>query len=83
MPRNHKAGHGQCERVLALFREHAGEWIPLTALMNLHITQYNARITELRAMGHRIVNRTEWREGEKHSWYKYEGEHEPAKTNRG
>jgi hypothetical protein len=47
--------------------------VPLPWILDLRIGQYNTRIKELRAQGHRIYNRTEWRGRVRHSWFVYRG----------
>jgi hypothetical protein len=60
-------------KLLDLFERHPGEEIALNVILRLGVAQYNARIKQLRDEGHRITNRTEWKEGRKFSWFKYEG----------
>jgi Helix-turn-helix domain len=66
-----------CDRLLALFEENRGQEISLVRILALGIAQYNARILELRAAGHVITNRTEWKGSAKHSWFRYEGKAAP------
>ena len=61
------------DKILKLFEKHRGEEVALNVILRLGVAQYNTRIRELRAEGHRITNRTEYREGRKFSWFKYEG----------
>jgi hypothetical protein len=61
----------QAQRILALLD--GGEWIPLPRILSLGIAQYNTRIWELRQAGHAIENRTEERDGQRHSWYRLVG----------
>jgi len=61
------------DRLLDFFRAHQGVEVPLTRILDLRIAQYNRAIKELRAQGHVIENRTEWRGMVKHSWYVYRG----------
>ena len=49
-----------------------GDWVPLPKILELRISQFGARIFELRPMGLRIVNRTRTVAGVKHSWYRLE-----------
>jgi hypothetical protein len=60
----------QRERIRALLERHRGQWVELPAILRLGIAQYNARIRELRREGCAIENRCEYREGEKHSWFR-------------
>jgi Helix-turn-helix domain len=53
-------------RILALLIEARGSWVPLPAILELQISQYGARIFELRRMGFVIENK---RDGE-HSWFR-------------
>lgn len=56
----------QCDRLLALLNSRANEWVSLPDILVLGIAQYNARIFELRSLGHRIENK---QEGD-HSWFR-------------
>jgi hypothetical protein len=47
----------QSQRILELLRSHAGDWVPLPEILELHIAQYSARIHELRLRGHKIESR--------------------------
>lgn len=49
----------QRDELLALFESRANEWVPLPDILNLGIAQYNARIYELRRLGHRIESKQE------------------------
>ena len=44
----------QRQRIFLLLGSRIGKWVPLTAILDLRIGQYNARIKELRAAGHNI-----------------------------
>lgn len=57
-------------KILALLEEHAGQEVPLPAILKLGVAQYGARILELRRAGRTIENRAEWREGKKYTWFK-------------
>jgi len=46
------------------------QWISLAQILDLRVSQYSARIHELRKAGCEIENRTEWRNGELHSWFR-------------
>jgi hypothetical protein len=56
----------QRDRLLALLAERASAWVPLPDILALGIAQYNARIFELRSMGHRIESK---QEGDR-SWFR-------------
>jgi hypothetical protein len=60
----------QRSRILRLFIEARGEWVPLPDILTLGIAQYGARILELRRTGFSIENRTERRDGTRHSWFR-------------
>jgi len=61
----------QRDRILELLVRAQGSWVGLPQILDLHIGQYNARILELRGMGHTIENKTERdSRGEIHSWYR-------------
>ena len=60
----------QRDRLLDLLRENAGQWVGLPRILDLRISQYGARVHELRKMGHNIENRTEHRDGQVHSWFR-------------
>jgi Helix-turn-helix domain len=62
--------HKQTDAILALLEEANGQWVPLPAILQLGIAQYNSRILELRRTGHRIENRVESANGARHSWYR-------------
>ncbi len=56
----------QRDRMLALLRGGAGSWVPLPDILRLGIAQYNARIYELRRLGHCIESK---QEGDQ-SWFR-------------
>lgn len=56
----------QRDRLLALLESRLREWVPLPRILDLGIAQYNARIYELRRLGHRIENK---QEGDR-SWFR-------------
>jgi Helix-turn-helix domain len=56
----------QRSRILELLIDARGSWVPLPEILELQISQYGARILELRRMGFIIENR---REGEQ-SWFR-------------
>jgi hypothetical protein len=66
----------QRDRLRELLLAAHGGWIPLPQILELKISQFGARLLELRRLGYRIVNRTENVNGKKCSWYKLE----PAST---
>lgn len=69
----------QCQRLLSFFTERQGQKIRLPELLDLNISQYNARILELRRQGHVIECGEEIRSGvERHTWYIYRGRAEAA-----
>jgi hypothetical protein len=49
----------------------SGRWLAITEIMRLGIAQYNARVFELRRLGHYVDNWREWSDfdGEYHSWF--------------
>ncbi len=59
----------QQQRILALLRSRPNEWISLPEILMLGCAQYNARIHELRSLGHKIENKTQEVEGVRYSWY--------------
>ena len=61
--------HSQRGRILQLLIDAHYDWVPLPELM-ARAAQYNSRILELRRLGFRIENRTELRDGKKHSWFR-------------
>lgn len=63
----------QCARLLAFFQKRAGEWIPLPEILNLHMSQFGARIFQLRRRGYQIENKMETVDGQRHSWYRLSG----------
>ena len=46
------------------------QWVSLPQILDLRISQYSARVYELRQMGAVIENRTEWKNGELCSWFR-------------
>ncbi len=57
-------------RILGLLVGARGSWVGLPEILDLHISQFGARIKELRALGFDISNRMETVDGEKRSWYR-------------
>jgi hypothetical protein len=49
-----------------------GGWVPLPEILALKVAQYNARLSELREQGFKIINRTERVNGKTHSWFRLE-----------
>ena len=49
----------QRQRILDLLSSRSGQWVPLPQLLDLRISQFGARILELRREGYQIENRTE------------------------
>ncbi len=49
----------QRDRLLALMKSRVNLWVPLPDILALGIAQYNARIFELRRLGHRIKSKQE------------------------
>jgi hypothetical protein len=65
--------HGtQRSKILAELVSARGDWVPLPSILELTISQFGARIFELRRLGFRVVNRTRNVNGVKHSWYRLE-----------
>jgi len=60
----------QRDRILALLLRSRGDWVPLTQILELHISQYGARIFELRRLGFQIENKTWWLDGRRHSAFR-------------
>ena len=61
----------QTARIVAMFRERSPNWVPLTDILALRISQYGARIYQARhKWGLNIENRTETIDGKKHSWFR-------------
>ena len=57
--------------ILRLLIDARGGWVSLPQILDLHISQFGARIFELRRAGFRIENRTERDDsGVVHSWYR-------------
>jgi Helix-turn-helix domain len=69
----------QRERILELFLARPGQWIPLWEILDLKISQFGARLLELRAEGYVIVNRKEWHGSQQLSWYRLESEPTPTR----
>ena len=66
------ARNTQRAKILAELVSAHGEWVPLPTILALKISQFGARMFELRRLGFRIVNRTSNVDGIKHSWYRLE-----------
>jgi hypothetical protein len=62
----------QRDRILALLLNAQGEEVPLPQILELKISQFGARIKEIREAGHIVRNRTERRDGRIFSWYRLE-----------
>jgi hypothetical protein len=69
----------QRRAILELLLRHKYKWVPLPQILRAMgpgttISQYNARIFELRnkqwGNGLDIENKTQWENGKKHSWYR-------------
>lgn len=56
----------QRNRLLALLNARANLWVPLPDILTLRIAQYNARIHELRSLGHHIESK---QDGDR-SWFR-------------
>lgn len=59
----------QREQILQLLIEAGGE-VPTTRLAEVGGLQYSARVHELRAAGHNILNRTEVRDGVRRGFFR-------------
>ncbi len=59
----------QRTRILRRLIDARGGWAPLPEIMAC-AAQYNARILELRRRGFNIENRTEHKNGARHSWFR-------------
>ena len=64
----------QKERLKELFTRQPEEWIPLPTILSMFISQYGARLKELRGEGMNILNKVEWQDGKKKSWFMYVAE---------
>ncbi|MGA9508149.1 MAG: hypothetical protein WBV55_05825 [Candidatus Sulfotelmatobacter sp.] len=62
----------QRDVILDVLQRARGQEVPLPAILSLRISQFGARIKELRAEGHIIRNRVEHRDGQVFSWYRLE-----------
>jgi hypothetical protein len=61
----------QTARIVALLRGRSPNWVPLPEILNLRISQYNARLYQARHQwGLNIESRVEIVDGEKHSWFR-------------
>lgn len=65
----------QRQRIFLLLGSRIGEWVPLTAILDLRIGQYNARIKELREAGHNIECKVENVGRSRHSSYRLVPKH--------
>ena len=61
----------QTARIVGLLRERRGQWVPLTDILALTISQYSARVYQARhEWGLNIENRVEIVNGQKHSFFR-------------
>jgi hypothetical protein len=58
-------------KILALLISARGDWVPLPRITAC-AAQYNARIHELREMGHVIRSKVREEGGRRHSWFRLE-----------
>jgi len=56
--------------ILAVLLEARGHWVGLPRILELKISQFGARILELRRLGFDIENRQETVDGQRRSWYR-------------
>ena len=69
----------QTAYIVELLRSRRGDWIALSEILALHIAQYGARIYQARhEWGLKIENKTEVRDGVRHSWFRLVEEQRPA-----
>ena len=62
---------GQCDRILAVLKASEGQWVPLPRLLELQVSQYGARVHELRKRGWQIENKSEYQtDGSRHTWFR-------------
>ena len=61
----------QKQRLKELFLQNKNEWVSLKTILSLYISQFGARIFELRGEGMKIENKTELVDGRRYSCYKY------------
>jgi hypothetical protein len=67
----HDTRKTQRSSILALLIAAKGLWVPLPDILELRISQFGARLYELRHYLHlNIENRTETVDGVRHSWYR-------------
>jgi Helix-turn-helix domain len=70
----------QCDRILSLLHAHAGQWVTIPMMMELHIADYRRRIFELRQEGWLIETMPQTYEGTvRHSGYRLKVHKEPSK----
>jgi hypothetical protein len=75
-----RASKTQGAAILAELINARGAFVPLPEILK-HAAQYSARIHELRRMGFKIENKTEIRDGVRHSWFRLEN-HQPVSNTR-
>jgi hypothetical protein len=68
----------QRSRLLQLLIEARGAEVPLPQILDLRISQFGARIHELRKLGFKITNRTERIAGVVHSYFRLELGEQPT-----
>ena len=69
-PMNPQAKKTQRERLLELFLSAHGAEVGLPQILSLQISQFGARLKELRALGFNIQNRQEHHGGQTYSFYR-------------
>jgi Helix-turn-helix domain len=77
-------GTTQREAILKLLTAARGQEVSLPQILGLKISQFGARILELRRQGYVIKNRIAHEDGKVLSWYRLEGKKEtpaPPSTN--
>lgn len=60
----------QRARIFDLLKSRQGQWVPLPEILSLGFAQFGSRIFELRRDGHKIENKTEYKNDKVLSWYK-------------
>jgi Helix-turn-helix domain len=60
----------QTRQIVDLLSSRNGAWVSLLEILELKISQYSARIHELRRCGVQVENKTEWRDGKRCSWFR-------------
>ena len=58
------------KKIITLLSGNMNEWVSALRVQNVAGMCHTSRISELKARGWDIENKTQWRDGARHSWYR-------------